>query len=173
MPIFEFYSPDNNKLYQFLARHPSHSQQIPRCPDGDGLRMEKRLSRFAIIGKAKEDAADDPFASLNDQQMASLMADLERDMPDIDDPQADPRQMGHFMSKLTDAMGSKAPPELREIAKRLASGENPDRLESEFGHLMGDGTSGENLLSQVIQKLRSQPHEPQRDPKLYEMSDYL
>jgi hypothetical protein len=32
MPIYEFYSPDNNRLYQFLARSLAYRDKTPRCP---------------------------------------------------------------------------------------------------------------------------------------------
>ena len=174
MPIYEFYCPDNNKLYQFLARSLSQRDQVPRCPDDPSLRMEKRVSRFAIIGKAKEESADDPFAGLDDAKMEALMADMEKDMAGIDDDHPDPRQLGHFMRKMTDLMGDKTPPELREIVKRLEAGEDPDRLESEFGDLAGDEEgAGDALFSQMMKKIRGHQRTPQRDPKLYELADYL
>jgi len=66
MPIYEFYCPDNNKLYSFLARSLSMKDKVPRCPDGEAFRLERRVSRFAVIGKAKEETADDPFAGLDE-----------------------------------------------------------------------------------------------------------
>lgn len=81
--------------------------------------MEKRLSRFAVIGKAKEDNQDDPFAGIDESKMDSFMEEMERDMGSLDEENPDPRQLGHFMRKMTDVMGDKAPPELREIVRRL------------------------------------------------------
>lgn len=174
MPIYEFYCPSNNKIYQFLARSPSQRDRLPRCPDDPALPLEKRVSRFAIIGKAKEENEDDPFAGIDDTKMEALMADMEKEMAVLDEDNPDPRHMGHFMRKITDLMGDKTPPELREIVRRLESGEDPEKLESEFGDLTGDDDSAADVLfSQVMKKIRSRHLEPVRDPKLYEMSDYL
>jgi hypothetical protein len=174
MPIYEFYCPDNNKLYQFLARTLAHREQVPRCPDDSNFRMERRVSRFAIIGKAKEETEDDPFGDIDESKMEALMSEMERDMAGLDDDNPDPRQLGHFMRKMTDLMGDKTPPELREIVKRLESGEDPEKLESEFGDLAGDEEGASDaLFSQMLKKIRSHRPAPQRDPKLYELTDYL
>jgi len=174
MPIFEFYCPDNNKLYQFLVRTQANRDRIPLCPDDPSLPLQKRVSRFAIIGRAKEDDGDDPFAGIDDAKMEALMADMEKDMVGLDDDNPDPRQLGHFMRKMTDLMGDKTPPELREIVKRLESGEDPEKLESEFGDLGGDDEGASDaLFSQVMKKIRAHRSQPVRDPKLYELTDYL
>src|SRR5688572_2608170 len=118
MPIYEFYSPQNNTLYQFLARTLAYRDKVPVCPDNPEFKLEKRMSRFAVIGRAKEESQDDPFAGLDDSKMESLMADMESEMGGMDDDNPDPRQLGRFMRKMTDLLGDKTPPELREIVKR-------------------------------------------------------
>jgi hypothetical protein len=179
MPIYEFYCPDNNKLYQFLARTLAHRERVPRCPDNPAFRMEKRVSRFAIIGKAKEEDADDPFAGVDESKMEALMADMERDMAGMDENNPDPRQLGHFMRKMTDLMGDKTPPELREIVKRLEFGEDPEKLEEQFGGVLGDGPEGDDggagdaLFAQVMKRIRGHRGQPQRDPTLYELTEFL
>ena len=172
MPIYEFYCPDNNKLYSFLARSLAYREKVPSCPDGEGLEMEKRVSRFAVIGKAKEETADDPFAGIDESKMESFMADMEREMGGMDEENPDPRQLGHFMRKMTDMMGDKTPPELREMVRRLESGEDPEKLEAEFGG-MDEGESGDALFTQMIKRAKASRKEPLRDPKLYEMRDFV
>jgi hypothetical protein len=174
MPIYEFYCPDNNKLYQFLARSAAHRDKTPRCPDDPGLRMERRVSMFAITGKAKEETGDDPFAGMDDAKMDSFMAEMERDMAGMDENNPDPRQLGRFMRRMTDMMGDKAPAELREMVRRLEAGEDPEKLEEQFGDLEGaEGEAGDVLFSQMIKKIKARGRTPQRDPKLYEITDYL
>ena len=133
MPIYEFYCPDNNKLYSFLARTLAYRDKLPVCPDGEGLRMEKRVSAFAVIGKAKEESGDDPFAGVDDAKMESFMADMEREMGSMNEENPDPRQLGHFMRKMTDMMGDRTPDALKEVVRRLESGEDPEKLEEQFG----------------------------------------
>ncbi len=178
MPIYEFYSPDTHKVYQFYARTLADRNKTPRCPDGASLRMERRMSRFAIIGKAKEEDADDPFAGLDESKMEAFMADMERDMEGMDDNNPNPRQLGHMMRKMTDLMGDKAPPALKDMVRRLEAGEDPEKLEEELGPLgdeegMGAEDAASNSLFDAVKKrVRSLRDQPRRDPKLYEFADY-
>lgn len=172
MPIYEFYCPNNNKLYQFLARSLAHRDKTPRCPDNPNFRMVRHVSSFAVIGRAKDDTADDPFAGIDDARMENLMADLESEMSGMDETNPDPRQLGRFMRKMTDAMGDRTPPELREMVKRLEAGEDPEKIEEQFGDLESD-EAGDALFSSMMKKLRGAARQPRRDPKLYELTDYL
>ena len=97
MPIYEFYCPQNNKLYQFLARSLAYRDAMPLCPDNPEFALEKRVSQFAVIGKAKEESADDPFAGIDETKMESLMNEMEGEMGALDSDNPDPRQLGHFM----------------------------------------------------------------------------
>ncbi|MDZ4286741.1 MAG: cytochrome C [Prosthecobacter sp.] len=171
MPIYEFYCPGNNKLYSFLARSPGSRDKVPVCPDDPALPLQKHISTFAIIGKAQEETDGDPFAGIDDAKMENLMEEMETEMSTIDEEHPNPRQVGHLMHKLTDFMGDKTPPELREMVRRLESGEDPEKLESDFGSLADDET-GESLFRQVKTLMRS-ARKPVRDPKLYDINDYL
>lgn len=172
MPIYEFYCPDNNKLYSFLARTLSYRDKTPVCPDGEALKMERRVSPFAVIGRAKEESEDDPFAGMDETKMESFMADMEREMGGMDEQNPDPRQIGRFMRKMTDLMGDKTPPEMREMVRRLEAGEDPEKLESEFGG-MDEGGEGDALFSQMLKRVKIGRKTPVRDPKLYEMRDFV
>lgn len=179
MPIYEFYSPDTNKLYQFLVRSLAHREIMPRCPDGKDLRMERRVSRFAIIGKAREQSDDDPFAGLDESKVESLMADMEREMQGMSDDNPDPRQLGRLMRKMTDAMGDRTPESLKEMVRRLEAGEDPEKLEEQFGGLEGgEGEDGmpaaaDALWDSVKKRIRGMKDQPVRDPKLYDMGEFL
>ncbi len=174
MPIYEFYSPDNHKIYSFLARSLSYRDKIPHCPDDPKFRMEKRMSRFAYLKGVGEVVAGDPFEGIDESKMESLMADMERDMSGMDEANPDPRQMGRFMRKMTDLMGDKAPPEMREMVRRLEAGEDPEKLEAEFGDLGGEeGGEGGDLFAATVKKIRAGLRAPARDPKLYEMSEFV
>lgn len=171
MPIYEFYCPQNNTVYQFLARSLAWRDKVPACPDNPEFTLQRQVSRFAVIGKAKEESQDDPFAGMDDGKLEGLMAEMEGEMGGMDDENPDPRQMGRLMRKMTDLMGDKAPAELREIVKRLESGEDPEKLESEFGDL-GEGGEGDALFIQVKKIMRG-ARQPVRDPRLYEMRDWV
>ncbi len=176
MPIYEFYCPDNHTVYQFLARSLAYGNRTPRCPENPTFRMEKRISRFAFLRGVAEKTEDDPFAGMDDTKMEAMMADLERDMAGLDENNPDPRQLGHVMRRMTDALGDKAPPEMREMIRRLEAGEDPEKLESEFGDLGGEGdgdSPGDDFFAQTVKRLRAGLRTPRRDEKLYEMSEWV
>ena len=174
MPIYEFYCPDNHTVYQFLARSLAYGGKTPRCPENEAIRMDKRVSKFAFLRGAKEPSENDPFDGMDDAKMEAMMADLEHQMAGMDETNPDPRQLGHVMRKMTDALGDKAPPEMREMIRRLEAGEDPEKLESEFGDL-GDGEEGaeNDFFSQTVKKLKAGLRAPKRDAKLYEMSEWV
>ena len=41
MPIYEFYCPDNHRIYSFLARSLALAGRIPRCPENPDYRLVK------------------------------------------------------------------------------------------------------------------------------------
>lgn len=173
MPIYEFYCPDNHTVYQFLARSLAYQGRTPRCPANAAFRMEKRVSKFAFLRGVKEMVENDPFAGMDESKMEAMMADLERDMAGMDENNPDPRQLGHVMRKMTDALGDKAPPEMREMIRRLEAGEDPEKLESEFGGLGEGEGDGNDFLTQTVKKLKAGLRAPKRDAKLYEMSEWV
>lgn len=173
MPIYEFYCPDNHTVYQFLARSLAHGGKTPRCPENAEFRMEKRISKFAFLRGAKEPSEADPFDGIDDAKMEAMMADLERDMAGVDENNPDPRALGHVMRKMTDVLGDKAPPEMREMIRRLEAGEDPEKLESEFGDFGEGEGDGADFFAQTVKKLKTGLRAPKRDAKLYEMSEWV
>ncbi len=176
MPIYEFYCPDNNKIYSFLAKSLSYQDKTPKCPENSAYKMERRVSGFAFIGKAKDPSEEDPLDDVDDAKMERVMAELERDMAGFDEDNPDPKQMAHLMRKMSDLTGQKLPGEMEEMMSRLESGEDPEALEEEFGDAideMGDdlGLEGADAASK-LKRLRNKMLGPQRDPNLYDMAEY-
>lgn len=171
MPIYEFFSPDTNKVYSFYARSLSQGQMTPRCPDRAGARMERMVSRFAVTGRASEKsgAAPDPA----DPRMERVMAEMEREMSGMDEGNPDPRALGRMMRKMTEATGQAMPKEMEQMIRRLEAGEDPEKLEEEFG----DAFDGMDLPGDPAPEgeagARSLSRRPVRDPALYEMADFL
>ena len=175
MPIYEFYSPDTNRIYSFFARSLAQGRLTPRCPDNPRARMERMISRFAVTGRAKE-KSDSPAEEGVDPRMERVMAEMESEMSSMNEDNPDPRQLGRLMRKMTEATGQKMPEAMEQMIQRLEQGEDPEKLEEEFGDSLenlgedfGEGAPGEEKPSPS--RLRRQP--PTRDPALYEMSDYL
>ena len=179
MPIYEYYSPDTNKIYAFFARGPVAAGTIPRCPDGAGNSMKKIMSGFAVIGRAKE-PSEDAGDNLDDPRMEAAMAELEREMSGMDEENPDPRQMGHLMRRMAEITGEKMPDVMEEMVGRLEAGEDPEKLEEEYGDMpeledfgSGDSSDGDDALSKRKKALWRRMRGPKRDPELYELNDYI
>lgn len=179
MPIYEYYSPDTNKIYAFFARGPVTAGTIPRCPDGAGKSMKKIMSGFAVIGRAKE-PSEDAGDNLDDPRLEAAMAELEREMSGMDEENPDPRQMGHLMRRMAEITGEKMPDVMEEMVGRLEAGEDPEKLEEQYGDIPelddfggGDSTDGDDALSKRKKALWRRLRGPRRDPELYELNDYI
>jgi hypothetical protein len=176
MPIYEFHSPDTNKIYSFFARSVSYAGKTPRCPDDPNARMERLVSKFAFTGRAKEKPDSPPAGDDLDPRMERVMAEMERDMAGMDEENPDPRALGRMMRKMTEATGQKMPAEMEQMIRRLEAGEDPEKLEEEFGDAFENmdfpGMEGGGEVEGGAAVKARKPR-PQRDPALYEFSDYL
>jgi hypothetical protein len=174
MPIYEFYCPENNTTYSFLAKSLSYGDKTPRCPEDSSFTMQKKVSGFAFIGKAKDPADADALDDLDDAKMEKVMAELERDMAGMDEDNPDPKQMAHLMRKMTDLTGEKMPEEMSEMIGRLEAGEDPEALEEEFGDTLDgmDDLGSEDTAASKLLTLRRRLLASKRDPNLYDMSEY-
>ena len=177
MPIYEFYSPDTRKIYSFYARSLSFADKVPRCPDKPEARMERLVSKFSFTGRAKEKTGGE--GAEMDPRMERMMAEMEREMAGIDENNPDPRQLGRLMRKMTEATGQKVPVEMEQMLRRLESGEDPEKLEEEFGDVLDDigdggfGEDGEEGAPGTRVRTLFGRKKITRDPELYEMNDFL
>lgn len=174
MPIYEFYSPETNKIYSFLARSLSQGRNIPRCPDREKASMERLVSRFAVTGRAREKTDAPSGGEGNEAQLGQALAAMEQEMSSMSEDTVDPRQLGNLMRKMTEASGKKMPAEMAEMIRRLEKGESPERLEEEYGETF-ENFSEEDFAPHVGREKKRQARRPAptRDPNLYEMGDYL
>lgn len=180
MPIYEFYSPDTHRIYSFFARSLADAGRTPLCPDDPGARMERRVSGFAVTASSRKSENEDVGQrDLDDPRMEAAMAQLEHEMAGIDEENPDPRQLGHLMRRMSDLTGEKLPADMEEMVRRLELGEDPESLEEEYGDLLDDegmlggmDAEGDTTDGNVRAWLRRR-RQPERDPQLYEMSDYL
>lgn len=179
MPIYEYYSEDAHKIYTFYARKLVGADVIPRCPDGAGKRMKRIMSPFAITGRAEEkpEGGGEEMSDLDPRQEAEMMR-LAGEMSGMDEENPDPRQLGRLMRRMMDITGEKMPGPMAEMLARMEKGEDPEKLEEEYGSVLddesmgapgGDKDAGER--GPVAALKRRLP--PRRDPALYELSDYL
>ena len=184
MPIYEFYSPDNNKIYSFFARSVAYASRVPRCPDNLAFRMERLVSKFAITGRAKEKSeATESAPKMDDARMEAALAEMEREFGDMDTDNPDPCQLGRMMRKMSALSGEKMPGQMEEVIRRMEAGEDMEKLESEYGDIFdemespGGGSQSEGGESgsrpTLKDRLRALRKRPVRDETLYEMSDYV
>jgi hypothetical protein len=184
MPIYEFYCPDNNKIYSFYARSLACAGRTPRCPDNPKLRMERMISSFSVTGRAKETPELPGGPDLDDPRMEAAMAEMEREFGGMDEENPDPRQLARMMRKMSELAGEKIPGEMDEMIRRMEAGEDPEKLEAEYGEALEDaGEGGEpgsaaeaetrERRKRLREQLRKLGKRPVRDPQLYEMSDFL
>jgi hypothetical protein len=142
--------------------------------------MERVLSPFAITGRAKEKTAEpggEGMPDLDPRQEAEMMK-LAGEMSGMDEGNPDPRQLGRLMRRMMDITGEKMPEAMVEMIGRMEKGEDPEKLEAEYGEALGDDpmgqgpgeqeASGKAGLSAIRRRLP-----PRRDPTLHEMSAYL
>jgi hypothetical protein len=179
MPIYEFYSPQARKIYSFYARSLAYSSKVPRCPDDPSYTMEKMLSSFATPNTKRAEPAQAPaggMPGLDDAKMEGVMAQMEREFSGMDENNPDPRALARMMKTVAEATGEKMPREMQEMMARMEKGEDPEKLEAEYGDALdgfgepsGDGAeAGDEKAGRRGQKKRID-----RDPTLYEMADFV
>jgi len=147
MPIYEFACPKCRKIFSFLSKrmNPDH---LPSCPKCGNRKLEKQVSRFAMVKGAAEPGigsegpeGGSPMPDLDDPRVERAMVEMERDMEHLDEN--NPRHMAHMMKKMKDLMppGS-VPKELDVAIKRLEQGEDPEKIEEDMGDVLGDFMGG-------------------------------
>ena len=180
MPIYEYYCPDNHKIYQFYAKTLAQGQRVPRCPDNPKLRMVKLISPFAVTGKAREaaDGAPDNAAAAGpseDPRLEAAMSSMEREFANVDEN--DPRAMGRMMRRMAELTGEPVGGEMEEVVRKLEEGADPDSLEDSMGGLEGEaeGPGPEAGMPEAPgggppakRRARSRLRPPERDPGLYD-----
>jgi hypothetical protein len=179
MPIYEFYCPKNNKLYSFYARSLAMAQKTPRCPDNPKWKLERVISSFAVTGRAKEKPDAPPGGDDMDPRMEAAMMQMEREFGGMDTENPDPKMLARMMRKMAALTGEKMPGRLEEMMGRMEAGENPEKLEEEYGDALDEMDASEpgaadneegKAMKEQWRKLRKRP---MRDKTLYEMSDYV
>ena len=96
------------------------------------------MSGFAFIGKAKDPTDAIGMDDIHDAKVESVMAELERDMAGFSEGNPEPKQMADLTRKMSSLTGEKLPGEMEEMVRRLEAGEDPEKLEEEFGDSMDD-----------------------------------
>ena len=169
MPIYEYYCPDNHKIYQFFARSLAQGRVTPKCPDNPKFRMEKVISAFAVVGQAQEappEAGSGAASPENDSKMESAMAAMEQEFSSVDEN--DPRAMARMMRRMAEVSGESIPSDVEDVVRQLEEGTDPESLEQQ----MGDDPEPDSLAPEPTAEERKRRRgvrgRPLRDPKLYD-----
>jgi putative FmdB family regulatory protein len=163
MPIYEFFCDRCNVIFNFFSGRVD-TTTIPPCPKCGKKELDRRLSTFATIGKAKEDG-EDPLSGVDESKMERALESLMRDAEGINEQ--DPKQMAALMRKFTDSTGINLGGSMEEAISRMEAGEDPEQVEQEMGDLLG---SDEDFsLEALKKKVASGRKGPAHDEKLYEL----
>jgi len=186
MPIYEYYCPDNHRIYQFYAKTLAQGQTVPKCPDNPAFGMRKMISAFSVVSGGKEADGAAPSAEAppggaqaeeGDPRMNAAMEAMEREFSNVDEN--DPRAMGRMLWRMTELTGEKIDGEMEEVVRKLEEGTDPEALEEQLGGAAGpEGGDpyGEESGAppppadpkEPRQRFRSRRGPPVRDPKLYD-----
>jgi hypothetical protein len=141
-----------------------NTEKIPDCPRCGKKELEKQISTFATIGKAKEDGGDDPLAGLDEAKMERAFESLMRQADHVNED--DPKQMAAMMRKFTSQTGIRLGESMEEALSRMEAGEDPEQVEKEMGDLL----NGEDFSLESMKKTMTQKRQPPaHDDKLYEL----
>ena len=160
MPVYEFYCLDCHTVFNFLSSR-VNTDKRPDCPRCGRPELERQVSPFAVSrGRAEEPDAGLP--DIDETKLERAMAGMAGEMEGMDEN--DPRQMAHFMRRLTESAGMKLGSGMEEAIRRLEAGDDPERIEAE----MGDLIDGDNPFTfEGIRGLRRRIAPPARDETLY------
>ena len=164
MPIYEFYCPECNTIFNFFSRS-INTRKKPTCPRCKKVRLTRQMSAFATTGRA---AADDEMADLpfDEHQMEKAMGMLASEAETMDEN--DPRQAADLVRKLTDMTGMELGPGMQEALSRMESGEDPDKIEAEMGDLL-EGEDPFNLSAKKGRHQAARKPAPDHDETLYDL----
>ena len=163
MPIYEFYCERCNVIFNFFSGR-IDTTTVPACPQCGKEELDRRISTFATIGKAKEES-DDMFSGLDESKMEQALQSLMRDAEGINEQ--DPKQMAALMRKFSAKTGINLGGSMEEAISRMEAGEDPEQVEREMGDLLGgdEDFSLEALKKKVVAGQKSPIH----DERLYEL----
>ena len=180
MPIYEFYCPACNTLFNFFSSR-IDTESRPPCPRCGGERLERKPARFAAItrsGGGEEGGDEEAFAGLGVDE-ERLGAAFEAAIAEAEGGAEadDPRQVARIFRRIGETTGLEPGPAMEEMLGRLEAGDDPDRLEEEMGGALagdedgegGGGEGGGDPLADLFRRKRSTARRraPKRDEELY------
>ena len=132
MPIYEYDCPKCRAIFSFLSKRINPKRQ-PNCPKCGRPELIKEISSFAAISGDKAQANADA-ADVEERKIMRARGELERDASCFDEN--NPRHIADLMRKMQRILPDDAlSAEMETVAKRLESGEKPERIEEDMQEL--------------------------------------
>ncbi len=160
MPVYEFYCIDCHTIYNFLSRT-VNTEKRPDCPRCGRKELERKVSLFAFSRGRKEEPVEG-MPDIDESRLEKAMMSIAGEMEGMDEN--DPKQMARLMRRLKEATGLNLGDGMEEAIRRLESGEDPEKIESDMGDLF-EGEPSLNL--EGVKGLRRKYTPPSRDETLY------
>jgi putative FmdB family regulatory protein len=174
MPIYEFYCEPCHTIFNFLSKR-VNTTATPPCPTC-AKALSRQVSSFAHLRggtKIADGGADDGTPPVDEARMEQAMASMGAEIDGLGDD-TDPRQAAALMRRFAQTSGMKFNGTVEEALSRMASGEDPEAVEAEFGEALesanpfaADADGGAAKTDQLKRLLRAAG--PRRDPKLYDL----
>ena len=166
MPVYEFYCGDCHTIFNFFARRVDTTTR-PKCPRCGRAKLERKVSRFATVGKATAaSGSDDLPGGMDESKLEGLMESMGRQAEGIDEN--NPRQMAAMMRQMHEATGMPLDGRAEEAIRRMEAGESPEKLEEELGDLFGEEGPGVEVSTGKRRK-KSRSTAPAVDTTLYDL----
>ena len=161
MPIYEFYCPRCNLIYQFFSRVMA-PHKVPPCPRDESHELVREVSLFAVTGRAKEEP-DLPF---DEEGMESAMMELASQAEGMDEE--NPKEAARWMRSFMEKTGMPLGKTMEEALARMEAGEDPEELEEKLGESLEEEDPFELTPKELLLRARRM-RRVRKDPKLYEM----
>jgi len=173
MPIYEFYCPDCDTLFNFFSSR-IDTDSRPACPRCARPRLDRRPARFATLSRSGGDDEGEPggMAGIDEERLGSAFESVLSEMESSGADAEDPRQMARMLRAVGEAAGMAPGEKMEEMLHRLEAGEDAERLEEEMGDAFddaGDDPDADPLaaLFQQQRRLRGRRRHPKVDEELY------
>ena len=170
MPIYEHYCPDCHVIFNFYSRS-IQSTKRPTCPRCHREGLDRVVSRFAVVGRAKEKTEGDAPKDLpfNEAAMEQALTSMASELENVDEE--DPRQAARLMRKFGDKTGMQFGSTMEEALNRMEAGEDPEAIEAELGDLLEkeDPFKMDEAGQTERERLKTRRPAPARDDTLYEL----
>jgi putative FmdB family regulatory protein len=168
MPIYEFYCHDCNVIFNFFSRKIT-TASVPSCPRCKREKLEKYISLFSTVSSGQEKEEDaEPHLSIDEGKMDKALKMLDKETESINSD--DPKEATRLMRKLTDMMGIKMGPSMKEAFDRLEAGDDPEEVEAQMGDALEQELLAQAQFKEDTQVRRNIPY---HDDTLYELEKYV